>query len=611
MVRIIMDTNLSINSSISLLKYPSSHNVTIHKSELAKLITRNKTAWILMNADMIQTRFQLNVLYMHFQTTEMPASIQMKLRNILAHTNSDKGNTNYCEFFLIAQTHTEDTFYNITDYVQRCSQWDLSIAERLRGRTLLFIYQTEEDAYDLLCTSGVNSFINHVFNRYIETYGLEMIEGFAIELPYFLSIFNTDSSSIPWSHSLLKRLENEKERTEKVQGNSTPYLFYETYNSPVIRSIFWQSLTTQFAECFFVGVKEFCQKHKLRFAITIQESSRSLQYDLGSLLEQSDCPILIASEDDTPRRFAVVKSTCSNSNNTGIVRKNKYINSLCVKDASLGFNQWIINDELDLHSEIERHHILGQALQGGTPVRKILMLSPIQSLWMKPEEKEWSSITKAWGWLTQNVWNMGYDFDIVSEKQLSNAIVNKNGRRICLYEKEYELVLLPSCLSLHETTVQLLTNFAKSKGRILANDPVPYLLNGKVGLEPYQLERLIFRRQTTVLDGPLNERELDLIKYLRKWVKPVISVYTDNENTPATNIRIHHRQHENGQLFFVYYIGDKAIETLVEIEGHAENVEEQHLQTGKNVKLKIWHANDKTYLNCQFKPQQGRLLFVS
>lgn len=606
-----MEMNLSTIQSVSLLKHPSTHNTSIHKSELTRLTRNNRTAWIHLDADVIQTRFRLKVLYLHFQTTEKPTLIQMKLRSVLADTNSYRSSVDYCEFFLIAQPHTDDSFYNITDYVQRCSEWDLSVAERLRGRTLLFIFQTEEVADDLLCASGVNSFIKRVFDRYIVTYGLDSVEGFAIEIPHFLSIFNREGSSIPWSNSLLKRIDIEIKRTEKVLENSIPYLFYETYNSPVIRSMYWQSLTTQFAECFLVGVREFCHEHKLSFAITIQDSSRSLQNDLGTLLEQSDCPILIASEDDTPRRFVVVKSTCSNANNVGIVRKTKHISSQYNKDASLGFNQWITKEVNDFPSNLERHYIFQHSLMNSTPVRKILMLSPIQSLWMKPEEKEWSSITKAWGWLTQTVWNIGYDFDIVSEAQFTKAIVNRNIRRICLNEKEYELVLLPSCLSLHETTVHLLTEFAKSKGRILANAPVPYLLNGKVGLEPYQLERLIFRRQTTVIDGPLNERVTELKKHLCKWIKPVISIYSDSENKPMANIIIHHRQHENGQLFFLYYSGNETIDALVEIETQVENIEECHLQTGKNVRMKTWYANDKTYLNCQFKPEQGRLLFVS
>ena len=596
---------------MSLLKYPSIHTIGSHKSELAKLSQHNKTAWILMTADMIQTRCRLKVQYLHFQTTETPTSIQMKLRILLANNNADRSSIDYSDFFLVAQSHTEDSFYNITDYVQRCSEWDLSVAERLRGRTLLFITQTAEDADDLLSKSGVNAFISRVLETYIETFGLESIEGFAIEIPYFLSIFERDATTIPWSSSLLKCIETENRRTEKVQGNSIPYLFYETYNSPVIRSMFWQSLTSQFADCFLVSIKKFCHKHNLRFAVTIRESSKSLQYDLETLLEKADCPILFAADELTPRRFVVAKSTCSNANNVGIIRKDNHTFSHCLSDIPLGFNQWLSYDIGNPLSDTKQHQHLGETLQNGTPVRKILMLSPIQSLWMKPEEKEWSSITKSWGWLTQTVWNLGYDFDTVSEAQFAKTFLHKNGRKLCLNQRMYELVLLPSCLSLHETTVHLLTEFTKSKGRILANAPVPYLLNGKVGLEPYRLERLLFRRQTTVLDGPLNEREAELRKYLRKWVKPIISIYSNNENTPVTNIKIHHRQHENRQLFFLYYSGNETIDALVEIEKQIENIEECHLQTGKSVRLKFWHANDKTYLNCQFKPEQGRLLFAT
>jgi hypothetical protein len=159
--------------------------------------------------------------------------------------------------------------------------------------------------------------------------------------------------------------------------------------------------------------------------------------------------------------------------------------------------------------------------------------------------------------------------------------------------------------------VQILTEFTKAKGRLIANAPAPYLLHGKIGLEPYLLERLIYRPQTTILDGPQTERETDLKKYLRKWISPAISIYSNQEDSLAEGIQVHHRQNENFQVFYLFNTRLETIETLVEIIGEVENVKERHLQTAKEIPLTFWHANGKTYLNCTFEPEQGRLFVVS
>ena len=606
-----MASNLTYISNSSLLSYPDMEKSTAHQAKLAKLARFGKQAWIQLDSAKIQTRYRLKVVALDFRASETATSIQGNLRNVY-----QKGKPLFNQFYLVAQPHTDALFYNITDYIQRCIASDLTVAERLRGRTLLYIYQSEENADDLLSDSGVNAFIKRILTRYVEFYGTNAILGFAIELPRFLSVLDTDGTSVPWSGTLLKQIreddyENSHRTSTNARGSFLPFLFFDTYDSSVIRSVFWQKLTSQFAQCFLGGLRDFCHQHHLKLAVTLRESARSLQYELGSLLEQVDCPILTASESDTTRRFIVAKSVCSSTRHAGIFRKGTHTLSQCLSDATFGFNQWILNNGKGNHSDSYPHESLGQLLQVGYPKRPILMLSPTQSLWMKPEEKQWNNITKAWGWLCETVWNIGYDFDIASEAQLAGAAVEEKKGMICLNGKKYRLVLLPSCLSLHETTVQRLTEFMKAKGRFIVNAPVPYLLNGRVGLEPYLLERLIYKHRTTILDGPQGEREADLRKLLSKWIVPAISVYIGQENQLTEVVKAHHRTHGKYQTFYLFNTSEKQIEALVEITGEAEIVEELLLQTGKRMQLSFWHANEKTYLNCTFDPRQGRLLVVS
>ncbi len=606
-----METNFTYIPSGTLLPFPGTQKSMAHQTELTKLAQFRKQAWIQLDSATIQTRHRLKVVELHFKASESATSIQRNLQN--AYENSD---ISFNQFYLVALPQTDALFYNVTDYIQRCITSDITVAERLRGRTLLYIYQSEENTDDLLSDSGVNAYIKRFLTSYIGSYGTDAVIGFAIELPRFLSVFEADGTSVPWSSTLLEQIHEENlqdnHRTStNVRGSFLPFLFYDTYDSSVIRSVFWQELTSLFAQCFLGGVKDFCHQHRLKLALTLPASARLLQYELGTLLEKVDCSILTASELDTPRRFVVAKSVCSRAKYAGIFRKKAYTFSQCLIDATFGFNQWISNRVSENRYEPPSNESLTKLLQVGHPKRPILMLSPTQSLWMKPEEKQWNSITKAWGWLCQTVWNMGYDFDIVSEAQLTYATVKKKEGIICLNGKRYRLVLLPSCLSLHETTVQHLTEFLKAKGRLVVNAPVPYLLNGRVGLEPYLLERLIYKHRTTILDGPQGEREVDLRKILKKLITPAISVYTGQENQPTKVVQAHHREHRKYQTFYLFNTGDKPIETLVEIDGEAELVEEQLLQTSEQIPLTFWKANGKTYLNWDFDHQQGRLLVIS
>ena len=59
-------------------------------------------------------------------------------------------------------------------------------------------------------------------------------------------------------------------------------------------------------------------------------------------------------------------------------------------------------------------HYFSQFLLIGVPKRSVLILSPIHSLWTKPDPKGWNWLVKEWSWLCQTVWQLGYDFDIAS-----------------------------------------------------------------------------------------------------------------------------------------------------------------------------------------------------
>ena len=591
----------------SVLSWHSTQTSTAHQAELRRL----QRAWIMLPSTLLQTRYQLNALDLSFGETETATTIQKLLRQSLQSIA-----TEFNQHYLIAEPHADAPCYNISDHIQKCVTGDLAIAERLRGRTVINLYQTDAAANDLFSPSGVSAFIARVLIEYLKTYGKQYLVGFTCELPKFLSlasVLGAGTASVPWMSIPPKA-------AEEIFGTYLPLVFYETYNSAAVRNTFWKGLTTRFATYFLGGVRDFCQQEGLRFALSLPASAKALEFELGSLLAEVDFPILNATEIDTPKRFVVAKWVCSDTQDAGIARKagNDISRAKHLEDVSLGFNIW-----MNRNSAFDS---IDPRLLTGSPKRSLLMVAPTQSLWTKPDEKSWSSVTKAWGWLCQSVWELGYDFKIVSEQELvSGAVISaadakklgskRGGLSFPTRQSDatpiYNVILIPSCISLQEETVRCLKAFTKAKGRLIIDEPAPYLLNGRIGLEPYPLERLIYGRRATILRGPSNEKMVKLGKCLRKWVPRSVSVYVKPDNTETEIVRVLHKVTEKSELFYLFNTSSEAIDTLIEIRRQASRVSERDLFKAMQENIAFWHADGKTYLNSSFTPKQGRLFVVS
>lgn len=592
----------------SVLSWHGTQTSTAHQAELRR---RPGPVWITLPSDVLQTRYRLNALDLSFSDTETAATIQRALQHSLQSVE-----TEYNQHYLIAEPHADAPCYNISDYIQKCVAGDLAIAERLRGRTVINLYQTETGADALLSGSGVSKFIERLLVDYLRTYGKQHLVGFACELPKFLSlasVLGAEMSSVPWISMPLKT-------AEESYAMYLPLVFYENYNSAAVRNTFWKVLTTQFATCFLRGVRDFCHQEGLRFALRLPASAKALEFELGTLLAEVDIPILNVTEIDTPKRFIVAKWVCSDTQVAGIDRKknNDILMSRYFEDASLGFNLWM--GRTDVFSGVT------QQLSTGYPKRSLLMVAPTQSLWTKPDEKAWNAVTKAWGWLCQTIWELGYDFRIVSEQELASAEVipaasakklgNPRGGLSFPNSRSdattiYSVILMPSCISLQKGTVQNLRAFTKAKGRLIIDEPVPYLLNGSIGLEPYPLERLIYGRRVTILRGPSDEKFVKLAKSLRKWVTRSVSVYVKPGNTETDTVQVLHREAEASEIFYLFNTNNEPINTLIEVRRNASRVSEWDLLKATRKNVEFWHADGNTYLNSPFTPKQGRLFVVS
>ena len=582
-----------------------------HRGQLQRLRRQGKHAWILVDSLAKQTRFRLNFHDHTFPHTERREAIHNHLRQwSIAPQAFDR-------IYLHTQENVEAPCYDITDYIHRCLGGDLSIADRLKGRTIFRLYQIEMQTEDLLTTVGVHEHADRILKEYfheLPDFLRQTVIGFCCNLPTFLSPLRCDPLSIPWSVELA----HHSETMPKVELLAhLPLIFYETYDSATIRSAFWERFTQQFAKVCIGGLRKICRRWGLQFALSIPATAQALEMDLGTILNHVDRPILRVNQMDTPKQFLIAKwivSKRSSGNSGGQI-------GICRSDAStglrpnqlahgsvLGFNSWVQpGHSAAVPSTVESDN-LNRFLSIGVPKRSILILSPVHSLWTRVDGKGWNWITKSWSWLCQTVWELGYDFDIASETDLVTAKIDTDSHALDLKEGAYPLVLLPGCLSLQEGTVNLLTQFVKARGKLIALDPVPYLLNGRIGINPYPLERLLYRWRTSIVRGETNGEKRDQLKrLLRKRIKPAIQIYLKPDNSPTNWLAIQHRQSEGLDLFYLFSRGEILIETLVEIRWETA-VEEWNAITGEQKVLDYWHANGKTYTALSFEHQQGRVI---
>ena len=455
----------------------------VHRKALKRLLREGKRAWILFDALADRTRFQLNFLDHTFSHADRAEAIQSLLGQYLNSTQR------FNRPYLLAQDGAEVPCYEITEHIDRCLAGDLTVADRLKGRTIFLLRQTKVQTEDLLAVDGVCAHAHRILQPYVHEFAEFLgsaVIGFCCNLPTFLSPLRSEPQSIPWSVELVNQLETDAS-AEFLR--LLPLIFHETYDSAAIRCRYWEHLTRQFAAVCIGGLKKYCRELNLQLAINVPASARPLEADVGELLNHADRPILSPDIAEQPYRFLISKWVASAPN---IERPGQI--SICAPDttssfgsdrlaygSALGFNSWILPENASTAPEDTLVN-LNRFLSIGVSKRPILIVSPIHSLWTKPDGKVWDWIKKQWNWLCQTLWQLGYDFDVVSETELTAAEVRKGA--IHLKKAAYPLILLPTCLSLQERTVNLLTQFENARGKLIALSPVPYLLNGRIGVDP-------------------------------------------------------------------------------------------------------------------------------
>ena len=243
------------------------------------------------------------------------------------------------------------------------------------------------------------------------------------------------------------------------------------------------------------------------------------------------------------------------------------------------------------------------ALTSGRPQVKVGVIHPVESFWMtfgpydqtyEKQEALENQYRDLCGWLTFGQ----MDFDYISEALLAeetNGAFDSQG--FCMGEMRYQVILVPGCITLRESTVDRLLAFAGSGGRVVILGEAPVCMDGvfseKVREFAGKCEVLTFEKGA-------------VLKCLEPWRD--VDVLLDSGGR-ADNLVYQMRQDEDGRWLFLAHGYEKVRDTfwgMVDCEDYPY-VENIHLRiqgeydltvydamTGETEKLQCTHRNGQT-----------------
>jgi len=135
-------------------------------------------------------------------------------------------------------------------------------------------------------------------------------------------------------------------------------------------------------------------------------------------------------------------------------------------------------------------------LQSGKPDNDVLLYWPVADFWSNPEGRvQPMSVSRAeWfegqpiGKTAHELWNRGYAFDYVSDRQLQAAKVV--GGKIQMPGGDYKVIVVPECKFMPLETFQKLVAIAESGAEIIFLGGIPNDVSGQNDLEKHRAEFL-------------------------------------------------------------------------------------------------------------------------
>ena len=419
-----------------------------------------------------------------------------------------------------------DTVIKETVDLNKNLAWEKTIAWEAPAGDWVLMYFLEKEApfyIDTLNPASTEKFIELTHEKYKTSVGQEFgktVPGFFTDEPamYYYHV-GVQNYVVPWSRQMFKIF---RERRGYGLKPFLPALYADIGEKTAqIRYDFWRTLTEQYAETYYKRLRDWCDENGVIFTghLLFEEHLRLAARCEGNFFKYLQHMHLIGVDHLYPKigsrkepdQHVALKVGSSAAHHFGSTRLlcesmgGTYWN--CTLERMKWMNNWeyvlgvnLFNNHgyhYTIEGERKRdwppsqfyHHTwwkyydrfcdynarLSHLLSGGRHVAKVLMLYPINSIWINyvPHEttRVGELIEEDFRFLTDILLRMHYDFDYVDEDVLADAVIEDG--KIRIGDETFDIFILPPVTHIKASSYNKIKEFLRAGGSVIADAFVP------------------------------------------------------------------------------------------------------------------------------------------
>lgn len=438
---------------------------------------------------------------------------------------------------------------------------------------------------DYLNPEAITAFINHTYKTYAERNKQKynnVVKGIFFDEPDICPSFPHRYDGII-TYSPVLRETFQKEKGYDIADHFAS-LFEEKGNFRKVRLDYWQIAAIQYEKTFAGQLGNFCRENQLILTghFFPEETLSGCQQGIGNLMRQlrnEGMPGMDHLELRIDGGLNVAKSVSSVGNQYGKERRMSELFGVSGQNMNFEDQKWIANWHTVLGVNFFVEHLALYSMRGerkrdyppalsyqqpwwkqnhyiqdyigrlcylstiGQYAAKTLLLVPLESMYIAVQHER-NKLENSYYTTMENLMKIHCDFDLGDEVIIED-IGSVNNGMIKVGEMEYNTLIVPPLLTLRETTIRTLLDFAKQGGKLLILEEYPRYVNAE---ENESLLKQLKQVSTLIANTP-NE--------LRQNVE-VLPIMTDEKAEIYTQKRIT----KGGNLYMFTNISRKKEEQL-------------------------------------------------
>ena len=348
-------------------------------------------------------------------------------------------------------------------------------------------------------------------------------------------------------------------------------LFEEKGDFRKIRLDFWQIAAMQYEKSFAGQLGDFCNRNGLTLTghFFPEETLSGCQTGIGNLMRQlrnEGMPGMDHLELRVAGGLNVAKSVSSVGNQYGKERRMSELFGVSGQNMNFEDQKWIANWHIVLGVNFFVEHLALYSMRGerkrdyppvlsyqqpwweqyryiqdymgrlcylstiGEYAAKTLLLVPLESMYIAVQEER-TKLEKDYYSTMENMMKVHCDFDLGDEQIIEEIGYNEKGV-LKIGEMEYNTIVIPELLTLRNSTIQKLLDFARSGGKILILNGYPRYVDAEENTllldELKQLSTLLVNDSNTLkenLDVLTVSHTMDAEIYTQKRTTPMGNMY--------------------------------------------------------------------------------------